>query len=157
MSKCPRCGQHEFHEFEDVMRELLEMKHDLRKLLRYDREILEDVQQHNLTHFTIQRTNPMNPVEPGTSPQYVATPVPAGDQPLTPPTWTTSDSVNAPISVDPTGLICTVNVPKPAAAVSYTLTVDYKNPDGTDATGTITDTIVVPVLDITSFTIARTV
>lgn len=100
----------------------------------------------------------MLPIAPGNSPVFTATPVPATSVPSTPPTWTSSDTTNAPISVDPTGLIATVAIPASATVgASFTLTISYTNADGTVATGSTTQTIVAPPSpDITSFTIAQT-
>lgn len=97
-------------------------------------------------------------IAPGNSPVFTATPNPADAVPSTPPTWTSSDTTNAPISVDPTGLICTVAIPSGASVgASFTLTISYTNADGTVATGTTTETIVAPPSpDILSFTIVQT-
>jgi hypothetical protein len=107
--------------------------------------------------FVISQEPPMLSIIPGNSPQFTATPVPATSVPSTPPTWTSSDTTNAPITVDATGLIATVALP-PTAVVgtSFTLTVSYTNADGVVATGSITETIVAPPSpDITSFTVAQ--
>ena len=103
----------------------------------------------------------MLPIAPGFSPVFTATPAPAGNvlnpaQPV--PTWASSDTTDAPVSVDSTGLVATVAIP-PTAVVgtSVTLTVSYTNADGTTATGSTAITIVAaPPMDITSFTIAQT-
>lgn len=99
------------------------------------------------------------PIAPGFSPVFTATPVPSTSvpNPATPPTWTSSDSVNAPITVDPTGLIATAAIPASAVVgTAFSLSVSYTNADGTVATGSISLTIVAaPSPDITSFTIAQ--
>jgi hypothetical protein len=98
------------------------------------------------------------PVAPGFSPVFTATPVPSTSVPSTPPTWVSSDTVNAPITVDSTGLVATAALPISAVVgTSFTLTISYTNADGTVATGVISLTIVAPPSpDITSFTIAQT-
>jgi hypothetical protein len=108
--------------------------------------------------FEIYRKDTMNPLAPGTSAVYTATPIPATAVPSTPPTWTSSDPVNAPVTADSTGLIGTVNPPTSAPiGTNFTLTVNYTNADSSVATGSITDTIVAPGSpDITAFTITRT-
>jgi hypothetical protein len=63
------------------------------------------------------------------------------------------------VTVDGTGLIATVNVPASSPATSFELTISYTNADGVVATGSIIDEIVIPVppvVDVTSFTVART-
>jgi hypothetical protein len=97
---------------------------------------------------------------PGTSAVYTATPVPSTAVPSTPPTWTSSDTVNAPVTADATGLIGTVDVPSTAVPATFTLTVSYTNSDGTVATGSVTDQVVAapppPSPDITAFNVVRT-
>jgi hypothetical protein len=141
-----------------------------RKILR---SILETTRENNLMlrvicirlarihRFEIHRTgdSPMNPITPGTSAQYTATPVPTDGVLASPPTWVSSDEANAPVTVDSTGLVATVNVPVSAPATSFELTISYTNADGVVATGSIIDEIVIPappVVDVTSFTVART-
>lgn len=98
------------------------------------------------------------PIAPGNSPVFTATPVPATSVPSTPPGWTSSDTTNAPITVDPTGLVATVAIPANAVVgTQFTLTIHYTNADGSAATGETTQTIVAPASpDITSFTIEQT-
>ena len=110
-----------------------------------------------ITHFKVEVTS-MLPIAPGFSPVYTATPSPSNAFPSTPPTWTSSDPVNAPVTADSTGLVGTVEIPATAVVgTSFTLTVSYTNADSTVATGSITQTIVpVPPVDITSFTIKQT-
>jgi hypothetical protein len=114
--------------------------------------------------FSITQTGAPNmaliAIAPGSSPVFTATPVPAGTAPgpgLV-PTWTSSDTVNAPVTADPTGLIGTVAIPTSAVVgTSFTLTVSLTNADGTVATGSASFTIVAaPSPDVTSFTIAQT-
>ena len=118
----------------------------------------------HIQRFTIQRTGDTSmgfpAITPGTSAVYTATPVPSTAVPATPPTWTSSDPVNAPVTADPTGLIGTVNAPATAVPTTFTLTVSYTNADGTVATGSVTDQVVAapppPSPDITAFQVART-
>ena len=121
-------------------------------------EIRRELKSKPVSSFTITQESPMLSISPGNSPVFTATPVPATSVPSTPPTWTSSDTTNAPISVDPTGLICTVAIPSSAAiGTSFTLTVSYTNADQTVATGTTTQTIVAgPSPDITSFDVTQT-
>lgn len=119
---------------------------------------LVNEEEPQITGFVIQQENPMLSIAPGNSPVFTATPVPSTSVPATPPTWTTSDEVNAPISVDPTGLIATVDIPATATVgASFTLTISYTNADGHVATGSISESIVAAASpDISSFTIAQT-
>ena len=110
-------------------------------------------------HITQQGDSmPLLPIAPGFAPVFTATPVPSTSVPSTPPTWVSSDTTNAPITVDPTGLIATVAIPTSATVgASFTLTISYTNADSTVATGSISLTIVpAPSPDITSFTIEQT-
>ena len=126
---------------------------------RFER-LLEALGKKRITGFTIEiQGDNMLSIIPGNSPVFTATPVPATSAPSTPPTWESSDTVNAPITVDSTGLVATVEIPATAVVgAGFTLTVSYTNADGTIATGTTSQTIVAPPSpDITSFDIAQTV
>ena len=126
---------------------------------RFER-LLEALGKTRITGFTIKlQGDNMLSIIPGNSPVFTATPVPATSAPSTPPTWESSDTANAPVTVDSTGLVATVEIPATAVVgTGFTLTVSYTNADGTVATGTTSQTIVAaPSLDITSFTIAQTV
>jgi hypothetical protein len=124
--------------------------------------LLVELTQPTITSFIIKQQGgtTMLPLSPGNSPVFTATPVPAGTLPATgnPPTWTTSDPLNAPIVIDPTGLVATVAIPATAVVgTSVTLSISYTNADGTAATGSAAFTIVAaPPSDITSFTVAQT-
>lgn len=102
----------------------------------------------------------MFPIAPGFSPVYTATPIPTGTFPAPGnlPVWTSSDTTNAPVTADATGLVATVAIPATAiVGTSFTLTVTYTNSDGVVATGTLAQTIVAaPPSDITAFSIAQT-
>lgn len=99
---------------------------------------------------------------PGGKAVFTAAPVPADATVATPPTWTSSDTTNAPISIDETGFICTIDIPANAVVgTEITLSVTDTNADGAPVTpGTFTFQIVAPppppVIDITSFTITET-
>jgi hypothetical protein len=106
----------------------------------------------------------MLPIAPGYSPVFTATPLPAGSF-LTPgtavPVMSSSDTTNAPVTVDPTGLIGTVVIPASAVVgTTFVLTETYTNADGTLATGSATFTIVAAGggggSNIAGFTIAQT-
>lgn len=132
--------------------------HRILKLLEENtlllRAILRHLKPHNrIDGFVISRETPMTPITPGTSAVYTAVPVPSGAVPATPPTWESSDPTNAPVTADSTGLIGTVNA---VAPTTFTLTVSYTNADGTVATGTVSDSVVAAVTDITSFDVSRT-
>jgi hypothetical protein len=128
-------------------------------------ERLERIVEH-LLHppihaFTIQQENSMQSIAPGFSPVFTASPIPAGavlnpSQPV--PTWTSSDTTNAPVTADSTGLVATAAIPASAVVgTSFTLTVNYTNLDGTVATGSASFTIVAPPQqDVTGFSIAQT-
>jgi hypothetical protein len=150
-----------------MLHEILKAQWENNALLREAIHLLRHhPHQPAITGFVItQQGDPMSllSISPGNSPVFTATPVPAGLTPATPPTWTSSDNTNAPITVDATGLICTVKIPTTATLqASFVLTVSYTNPDGTVATGAsapqeiVPATVVPPENDITSFTIAQT-
>lgn len=137
---------------------------DLRVLLHAIQQLISELKHkaNRIERFVISQLEiHMLPIAPGNSPEFTATPVPATSVPATPPTWTSSDTTNAPITVDPTGLIATVNIPETAVVgTDFSLTVSYINPDGTVATGSVSLTIVAPPPppspDITAFTIEQT-
>jgi hypothetical protein len=145
-------------EFQDeVLRFLWELRRDLR-------QILHALHLERIERFVITRQGETSMgfplITPGSSAVYTATPVPATAVPSTPPTWVSSDPVNAPVSADPTGLIGTVNPPALAVPTTFTLTVTYTNADGSVATGSVTDQVVAvpppPSPDITAFNVTRT-
>jgi hypothetical protein len=131
-------------------------------ILRRLSEIEKHLNPHHIHRFTITQsgdnTMPLTPLAPGNSPVFTATPVPSTAVPATPPTWTSSDTTNAPVSVDATGLVATVAIPASApVGTAFVLTVSYTNADGTVATGSFSGTIVAPPSpDISSFTIEQT-
>ena len=145
----------------DEMRSLRNIEHQLHeidhRLERIERELRP--RRSTITALQIRRLT-MLPIAPGFSPVYTATPDQAGTFPAPGnlPVWTSSDTVNAPVTADATGLIGTVNIPATAVVgTAFTLTVTYTNADGTVATGTLAQTIVAaPSPDITGFTIAQT-
>ena len=92
----------------------------------------------------------LTPLDPGLSPVFTATPPPAGSSIFGAiPTWTSSDPTNAPVTVDPTGLIGTVALSSaiPVGEV-VTLTVAASFTDGfgnaQSITGTVSFTIGAP-------------
>jgi hypothetical protein len=139
-----------------LLDEIIEQLRESNRLLR---RLVKDEEPGFPTGFSIQQSGEnMVPLDPGQSPQFTATPTPAGSSlGAVIPTWTSSDTTNAPITVDPTGLIATVAL---SAAIvvgsSVTLTVSATNGTAT-ATGTLTFTIGAPPPAFpTSFTIAQT-
>jgi hypothetical protein len=134
-------------------------------VMQQNQTILLDILHYirHVTSFTITQNRNSDmallPIAPGYAPVFTATPVPAYNfQPGNLPTWTSSDTVNAPISVDATGLVATVNIPTTAVVgTNFTLSISFTNADGVVATGSIALTIVAdPQPDVTSFTIAQT-
>ena len=163
MMRCPRCGQFEdkdLHELIHLERKNQRLEMENNSLLRLILEFLDIEFFNRIEGFVIFEENPMLPIAPGFAPVFTATPVPASSvpNPATPPTWVSSDTVNAPVSVDKTGLVATVALPSTAVVgTSFTLTVSYTNADGTVATGTISLSVVAaPSPDITSFVINQT-
>jgi hypothetical protein len=147
------------HQDSEQNRLLEKILHEQRRTVQLLECVLALLVPPPITGFIIaQQGDPMLPIAPGFSPVFTATPVPATSVPSTPPTWTSSDTTNAPITVDPTGLIATVAIPASAVVgTAFTLTVSYTNADATVATGSISLTIVAaPSPDITSFTIEQT-
>jgi hypothetical protein len=145
-----------FHE-----KRIIELLEESIRLQRFTVRLLMGLepQPNRIERFVIfQQETPMLALAPGNSPVFTATPVPSTSVPTTPPTWTTSDEINALITVDPTGLIATVAIPVTAVVgASFVLTVNYTNADGTVATGSFRGTIVsAPSPDIVSFTIEQT-
>src|SRR6185312_7095670 len=119
-------------------------------------EVLEEVRDAlppRIKSFQIKERTMQN--YPGGTVILTAAPVPADATVATPPTWTTSDSTNGPISVDPTGLICTINIPTSApVGTEISVSVTDTNADGAPVQpGTFTLTLVPPppppVIDIT--------
>jgi len=145
---------------------LLGILQSLRKIVSLLSDILKQLKRphHWIEGFLISKQGGFNvalvPVAPGFSPVYTATPIPAGAFPApgNVPTWTSSDTTNAPVTADSTGLIGTVAIPTTATVgAGFVLTVSYTNADGTVATGSLSQTIVAaPSPDITGFTITQT-
>jgi hypothetical protein len=97
-------------------------------------------------------------LDPGNSPQFTATPTPAGA--TLPagliPTWTSSDPAST-VTADSTGLIATLNIDSAATVgEQIVLTISATLPDGTVATGSFTVTVgAAPAADITGFSIVQ--
>ncbi len=96
-------------------------------------------------------------IAPGNAPVFAATPTPEGTVPGPGliPSWTTSDTTNAPVTPSADGLSATVNLPESAVVgANFTLTVSLTNADGTVASGSGIFTIVAaPTHDVTGFTV----
>jgi len=125
--------------------------------------ILRLLELHHINGFTAitEQGAPMSlvPIAPGFTPGFSTTTIPTGTvpNPATPPVWTTSDSVNAPLqpnTADSTGLSIYVAIPTSATVgATFALTITYTNADNTVATQTDSFTIVAaPSPDITGFT-----
>lgn len=148
------------HEKYGLLDLIFELEERLERIDERFERLLEALGKTRITGFTVKlQGDNMLSIIPGNSPVFTATPVPATSAPSTPPIWKSSDTVNAPVTVDSTGLVATVEIPATAVVgIGFTLTVSYTNADGTIATGTTSQTIVAPPSpDITSFTIAQTV
>jgi hypothetical protein len=159
-----------------IEKSLAHIEHTLRHQTRLLTSILYTLNPNHpppITGFTIAQSQTiqtwhkqgdsvmaLTPIAPGFSPVFTATPVPSTSFPAPGnlPVMTSSDTVNAPVTLDPTGLIGTVVIPATAVVGgTFTLTETYTNADGTTATGSSTYTIVAaPSPDISSFTIAQT-
>lgn len=146
-------------------REQIELQHRILEALHRIIHLLEHrlpVPPIPITHFKIKEIDmPLAPIAPGFSPQFTATPQPAGTvlnpaQPI--PVWTSSDTTNSPVTVDSTGLVATVAIPTTAVVGTvFQLSVSYTNADGTTASGSASFTIVAaPPMDVTGFSIAQT-
>jgi hypothetical protein len=148
-------GAHVGESIEALETRVRHLEREVRKLwskvLRIEEREFVDVQSFQVLE------NPMVAQVPGNTIVVTFTPVPADATLTEPPTIVSSDTVNAPVSVDPTGLIATVTFP-PTAVVgtNFTLSISYTNPDGTVANGSFSGIIVAPVIDATSFTAAQT-
>lgn len=153
--------------FEDkkILATLDEVIHLLHESIRLQFKILNHFNLQNIVGFVISQqgddTMPLLPIAPGFAPVFTATPVPptAVPNPATPPVWTSSDTVNFPISVNlANNLQVTANIPSTATVgATGTLSISCTNQDGTVATGSFSWTIVAaPSPDITSFSISQT-
>jgi hypothetical protein len=123
------------------------------------RRLLHERESQPVTGFTFEEMT-MLPFAPGSSPVITITPQPPGVL-LTeaPPVTVSSDPVNYPVSVDPTGLLATINIPATATvgAPPVTLTTSYTNADGRVASSTSQPfgPIVAAVTDVTGFLFAQ--
>lgn len=148
--------------FWTTLDEILEATHQNTHLLRRLLHLLETY-ANRITGFEpiTQQGDPMAllPIAPGFTPGFSTTTLPAGTvpNPATPPVWTTSDAVNAPLqanTADSTGLSTFVAIPTTAVVgTAFVLTVAYTNADNTIASVSGSFTIVAaPSTDITGFT-----
>ena len=144
------------HEKYGLLDLIFELEERLERIDERFERLLEALGKKRIAGFTIKlQGDNMLSIIPGNSPVFTATPVPATSAPSTPPTWESSDTVNAPITVGSTGLVATVEIPATAVVgAGFTLTVSYTNSDGTLATPqTNSFTTVAPASpDITGFT-----
>ena len=132
--------------------------HLLRRLL-----YLLETHANRITGFTpIEQQGDLMallPIAPGFTPGFSTTTLPAGTvpNPTSLPVWTSSDTVNAPLTAntaDATGLSVFVAIPATAVVgTTFVLTITYTNTDATVATQSGSFTIVAaPSPDITGFT-----
>ena len=122
-------------------------------------EIERQLRHPRIVTFTrITQEPPMVSLAAGQTATFSTTPIPATAAPdPSKVIWTSSDSVNAPVSPNPadnTGLSTLVVFPEGTQAnISFALTVSYTNADGTVANKTNTFTTVAPPpTDVTGFT-----
>lgn len=150
------------HSPEKLLREILEATRENTTLLRRILKFLERDRHHITGFMPITEKGDLMallPIAPGFTPGFSTTTLPAGTvpNPATPPVWTSSDTVNAPLqpnTADPTNLSVFVAIPATAVVGTvFTLTITYTNADATVASQTNSFTIAaVPPPDITGFT-----
>jgi hypothetical protein len=153
------------HEILRLVKMNIEVSLENRKLLQ---EVLRHLQPSNrVTGGTFAQTgNPMVPIQPGQSPKFQVTPTFSGPPfPLVGANAavSTSDSVNAPASIDltddPTGATFELNLTAgpviDPAGEALTVTWTYTNTDGVVATvtGTVTENGIVD--DVTGGTFTQ--
>lgn len=142
-------------------------RHDnrtLEQILEEEREILRDVEEiehqlhhPNITHFTSIKETTMTPLAAGQTATFATTPIPSGTAPdPTKITWSSSDTTNAPVVVnpnDPSGLSAQVTFPTTVTAgLTFILSINYQNSDGTFASQANTfTTVAAPPADVTGF------
>jgi len=138
--------------------EILKELHEQTVLLRSIQRILKHANPRNVTSGELSKGDPMAPIIPGSLHIFTVTPEPTDATFIpTDSVITSSDTVNAPVTVDETGLIGTVSIAADApVGTEFTLTWTYTNADGTTATASITETIVAAVVDVTGGTIEQT-
>lgn len=156
-----------FHEAEIVkLLEVLICREDVP--IEEIRRFRHDLKYPNVTAFTFtQQGDPMAallPIAPGNSPVITITPLPVGvaldpNQPV--PQTISSDPVNAPVTVDSTGLIATIAIPASAVVgTQFALKTTYTNADGSVATSSSQVFTIVaavpPPQDVTGFSFAQT-
>jgi hypothetical protein len=151
----------------DALREILHTQEKTLEVLKHILRLLEIEQGNFPSGFTITQTGATLMAnaapDPGNTLQFTATPLPAGSSlGSVIPTWTSSDSANVTLTVDPTGLIATAVLSTSIAiGESVTITTTAINPadpsGATVATGSITFTIgASPASFPTSFGIVQT-
>jgi hypothetical protein len=135
-----------------------------REILRDDREIIDELEEvehdlhhPNITGFTEIQETQMVHLAAGQTATFATTPIPSGTAPdPTKITWSSSDSVNAPVSpntADASGLSTLVAFPSTTpSGLTFALTINYINSDGTAASQANTfTTVAAPPADITGF------
>lgn len=128
-----------------------------REILRDDREILHELHP-NITKFTKIMETTMTPLAAGQTATFATTSIPAGTAPDPAKiVWSSSDSVNAPVVVNPndaSGLSAQVTFPADVTAgLTFALIINYENSDGTFASQTNSfTTVAAPPADVTGFT-----
>lgn len=143
---------------------LLERIHfELRKLDRH-------LHPQQISHFVIHQgeLNPMAELKPGQNIALSAQPLDASGNPTTLPAgvvlaWTSSDPVNVPVtsSGNPGDLtaVAVVGANPPAEQVTFSVDLSQPLPDGTNPSGTVTDTVDAPPppppAEVASFTITE--
>jgi hypothetical protein len=140
----------ELNELRRILR--CEIEGTLRKELRLLKEILEEIrnQHRKVVRFIDIKEINMVDLAAGNTATFATTPIPSTVTPdPTKLVWSSSDSVNAPLSsnsaADPSGLSVNVTFPKGVVAgVTFSLTLSYTNSDGTTATQTNSFTTVAP-------------
>lgn len=145
--------------------QLVELKHLVKlagNILDVSQEILHRLPHptpHHITQFSPIQELFMQPLVAGSTAFFRTTSLPAGTSPdpARLPSWGSSDSVNAPVTVNPndtTGLSASVDISTSAPeGTPFSLTITYTNADGTVATRTDSFvTVPVPSPDITDFT-----
>lgn len=100
----------------------------------------------------------MIPLAAGQTATFSTTPIPTGSAPdPSKVTWSSSDTTNAPVVVNPSdasGLSAQVTFPSTVTAgLTFILTVNYENSDGTFASQANSfTTVAAPPSDVTGFT-----
>lgn len=120
--------------------------HELRKLDRH-------LHPQQLSHFVISQGDIMSELKPGQVVNLTASPVDAAGNPTTLPVgvalaWTSSDPANVPVTSSGTPgdltAVATVGPNPPAETVTFSVDLTAPLADGTNPTGSATDTVDAP-------------